>query len=296
LLPTGLVSLEQQKIVIITGLSGSGKSTAIKALEDAGFFCVDNLPVVLLPRFLEVRIGQSWEVSKLALIMDIREKAFISSYAEVFDGLKKEGYRFEIFFLEASEEHLIRRYSQTRRQHPLAGQKGLLEGIRAEREQLKGLREIADIVIDTSHYNVHELKVVLLRHVLKEIHGSQIQVLLLSFGFKFGIPKEADLVVDVRFLPNPFFITELKELDGTSRKVEQYVKKWEETRAFLDKYLNLIDFLLPLYEKEGKSYLTIAVGCTGGRHRSVVVAHEIFVHLKENLDSVHLTHRDIELS
>ncbi len=288
--------MEQQKIIIITGLSGSGKSTAIKALEDAGFFCVDNLPVVLLPKFLEIRIGQSSQVSKLALIMDIREKEFVSSYADVFDDLKKEGYRFEIFFLEASQENLIRRYSQTRRQHPLAGQRGLLEGIRAEREQLKGLREIADKVIDTSHYNVHELKAVLLRNVLREIHGGRIQVHILSFGFKYGIPREADLVVDVRFLPNPYFVGELKDLDGTLPQVEEFVKKWDEAQAFLKKYLNLLDFLIPLYDKEGKSYLTIAVGCTGGRHRSVVVAHEIFGHFKKKLESIHLTHRDIEIT
>ncbi len=295
MLPTTQVSLEEQKIVIITGLSGSGKSTAIKALEDAGFYCVDNLPVVLLPGFLDVRIGQSRKVSKLALIMDIREKEFVLSYTKVFDKLKKQGYRFEIFFLEASENQLIRRYSQTRRQHPLAREKGLLQGIRAEREQLKGLRDIADVVIDTSEYNVHELKAVLLRYVLKEIHGNQLQVLVLSFGFKFGIPREADLIADVRFLPNPHFDPELKDLDGTSLDVERFVSQKEETQFFLEKYLDLLDFLIPLYKKEGKSYLTIAIGCTGGRHRSVVVAHKIFGHLKKTLASVYLTHRDIEL-
>ncbi|MBW2107983.1 MAG: RNase adapter RapZ [Deltaproteobacteria bacterium] len=287
--------MEQQKIVIITGLSGSGKSTAMKALEDAGFFCVDNLPIVLLPAFLRVRIGQSWEVSNLALIMDIREKTFVSRYPEVFNELKGQGYQFEIIFLEASENDLIRRYSQTRRQHPLAREKGLLEGIRAEKAQLQDLREIADIVIDTSNCNVHELRAIVLRHVLKQIHGTQIQVLIQSFGFKFGIPREADLIMDVRFLPNPYFVPELKELDGTTAPVELYVKQWDQTRIFIDKYLDLLDFLLPLYEEEGKSYLTVAIGCTGGRHRSVVVAHEVFEHLKGKLKSVHLTHRDIEL-
>jgi UPF0042 nucleotide-binding protein len=288
--------LEQQKIIIITGLSGSGKSTAIKALEDVGFFCVDNLPVVLLPKFLEIRVGQPSEISELALVMDIREAEFVSSYADVLDNLRNEGYQFEILFLEASEEELLRRYSQTRRHHPLAGETNLLEGIRAEREQLKGLRGFADKVFDTSHYNVHDLKAMVVRHAVKEIHTGQVELHILSFGFKHGIPLEADLVVDVRFLPNPYFIPELKELDGTSRQVEAFVKKWDETRTFLTKYLNLLDFLTPLFEKEGKSYLTIAIGCTGGRHRSVVVAREIFQYLKKKLDRIHLTHRDIELT
>ncbi len=288
--------MEQQKIIIITGLSGSGKSTAIKALEDVGFFCVDNLPVVLLPKFLEIRVGQPSAISQLALVMDIREAEFVSSYADVLDNLRNEGYQFEILFLEASEEELLRRYSQTRRHHPLAGKRNLLEGIRAEREQLKGLRGFADKVFDTSHYNVHDLKAMVVRHAVKEIHTGQVEVHILSFGFKYGIPLEADLVVDVRFLPNPHFIPELKELDGTSPQVEAFVKKWDETRTFLNNYLKLLDFLTPLYEKEGKSYLTIAIGCTGGRHRSVVVAREIFEYLQEKLDRIHLTHRDIELT
>lgn len=228
--------------------------------------------------------------------MDIREKGFLSSYADVLDTLRIKGYQFEILFLEASEEVLLRRYSQTRRHHPLAGEKSLLEGIRAEREQLKGLRGIADKVIDTSHYNVHELKGIVLRHMLKVIHAGQVEVHILSFGFKYGIPSEADLVADVRFLPNPYFVPELRDLDGTSPQVEAFVRKWDETRVFLNKYLDLLDFVIPLYEKEGKSYLTIAVGCTGGRHRSIVVAHQIFRHLKKKIDRINLTHRDIELT
>jgi len=285
----------EQKIIIITGLSGSGKSTAIKALEDVGFFCVDNLPVVLLAKFLELRIGQSSEISKRALVMDIREKAFLSSYADVFASLREKGFRFEILFLEASEAVLLRRYTETRRLHPLGGKMGLADRIRAEREQLKGLRGIADKVIDTSHYNVHELKGVILRHASKEIHTGQVEIHVLSFGFKYGIPYEADLVVDVRFLPNPYFVSELTDLDGTSAQVKAYVKEWEMAGMFLDKYLSLLEFLIPLYEKEGKSYLTIAVGCTGGRHRSIVMAQEIFEHLEKKVGSIHLTHRDIEL-
>lgn len=288
--------MEQKKIIIITGLSGSGKSTAIKALEDVGFFCVDNLPVGLLPNFLKIRSEQSPDLSKLALVMDMREKGFVSAYAGVLDDLRKEGYRFEILFLEASEDKLLMRYSQTRRQHPLAPGKTLLEGIRGEREQLRGVRQCADKIIDTSHYNVHELKTLVLRHVLKEIHSGHLEIHVLSFGFKYGIPAEADLVIDVRFLPNPYFVEGLRDLDGTSAPVAEYVKKWDDTQVFLDRYLGLLEFLLPRYQKEGKSYLTIAVGCTGGMHRSVVIATEIFRHFKDKVDGIDLTHRDIALT
>ncbi len=288
--------LKRGKIVIISGLSGSGKSTAIKALEDVGFFCVDNLPVVLLPKFLELRTGSDSEISKLALVMDIREKDFVSTYSDVLDRLGKQGYRFEILFLEASEEMLLRRYSETRMQHPLAKGGSLLEAIHNEREQLEGLKGIADKVIDTSHYNVHELKAVILGHVLKAIQTGHVGVHLLSFGYKYGIPHDADLVIDVRFLPNPYFIPELKALDGMSPKVQTFVKRWDETQIFLKKYLDLLDYLIPLYEKEGKSYLTVAVGCTGGRHRSVVISDEIFEYLNKKTDHVSLVHRDIELS
>ncbi|MBW2036149.1 MAG: RNase adapter RapZ [Deltaproteobacteria bacterium] len=288
--------MEQEKIIIITGLSGSGKSTAIKALEDAGFFCVDNLPVVLLPQFLQLRMGQPAEISNLALVMDIREKGFVSNYADVLDTIRSKGYQFEILFFEASEETLLRRYSQTRRRHPLAREKNLSDGIRAEKEELKGIRAIADKVIDTSYYNVHELRAVILQHVKKVIHSGQPEVHVLSFGFKYGLPHEADLVVDVRFLPNPYFVPELAELDGTSPRVEAFVTKSDETQIFLRKYFELLDFLIPLYQKEGKSYLTIAVGCTGGRHRSIVVAEKIFQYLKGKISLVQLTHRDIELA
>jgi len=288
--------LEQEKIIIITGLSGSGKSTAIKALEDAGFFCVDNLPVVLLPQFLQLRMGQPAEISNLALVMDIREKGFVSNYADVLDTIRSKGYQFEILFFEASEETLLRRYSQTRRRHPLARGKNLSDGIRAEKEELKGIRAIADKVIDTSYYNVHELRAVILQHVKKVIHSGQPEVHVLSFGFKYGLPHEADLVVDVRFLPNPYFVPELAELDGTSPRVEAFVTQSDETQIFLRKYFELLDFLIPLYQKEGKSYLTIAVGCTGGRHRSIVVAEKIFQYLKGKISLVQLTHRDIELA
>jgi len=283
------------KIIIITGLSGSGKSTAIDALEDAGFFCMDNLPVILLPKFLELRVVTGSEITKLALVMDLRERDFLQRYPEIFKDLKEQGYLFEILFLEASTEILLRRYSQTRRKHPLSEEMNLLKGIQTEREELKGLREIAELIIDTSNYNVHELKEIILNHVLKTVPGKRMKIYILSFGYKYGIPHDADLVIDVRFLPNPYFVQELKNLDGTYPQVKEYMDRWKETHSFLKKYLTLLNYLIPLYEKEGKSSLTIAVGCTAGTHRSVSIAGTIFIELKKTTNFITLTHRDIEL-
>jgi UPF0042 nucleotide-binding protein len=283
------------KIIIITGLSGSGKSTAIDALEDAGFFCMDNLPVILLPKFLELRVVTGSEITKLALVMDLRERDFLQRYPEIFKDLKEQGYLFEILFLEASTEILLRRYSQTRRKHPLSEEMNLLKGIQTEREELKGLREIADLIIDTSNYNVHELKEIILNHVLKTVPGKRMKIYILSFGYKYGIPHDADLVIDVRFLPNPYFVQELKNLDGTYPQVKEYMDRWKETHSFLKQYLDLLNYLVPLYEKEGKSSLTIAVGCTAGTHRSVSIAGTIFIELKKTTNFITLTHRDIEL-
>ncbi len=283
------------KVIIITGLSGSGKTTAINALEDAGFFCVDNLPVILLPKFLELRAETGSQITKLAMVMDLREREFLQRYHDIFTKLGEEGYLFEILFLEASTEILLRRYSQTRRKHPLSEEKGLIEGIQAERKELKGLREIADLIIDTSNYNVHELKEIILNHVLKAVPAKRMKIYLLSFGFKYGIPHDADLVIDVRFLPNPQFVQELKNLDGTSPRVKEFMDRWKETHIFLKKYLDLLNYLIPHYEKEGKSSLTIAVGCTAGTHRSVSIADNIFRELKKTTNLIILTHRDIEL-
>ena len=287
--------MKNKKIIIITGLSGSGKSTAIDALEDAGFFCIDNLPVILLPKFLEFRAQTGSEITKLALVMDLREEEFIQRYPDIFTKLRQEGYLFEILFLEASTEILLRRYSQTRRKHPLSEAKNLLEGIQAERKELKDLREIADLIIDTSNYNVHELKEIILNHVLKAVPAKSMKIYLLSFGFKYGIPHDADLVIDVRFLPNPHFVQELKNLDGTSPKVKEFMDRRKETHIFLEKYLDLLNYLIPHYEKEGKSSLTIAVGCTAGTHRSVSIADAIYRELKKTTNLITLTHRDIEL-
>lgn len=281
-------------IIIITGLSGSGKSVAIDALEDTGFFCVDNMPVLLLPKFLELRLGSASEIQKLALGMDLREKEFVKKYQEVFEQLRQDGYNLEILFLEASEKSLLERYSQTRRQHPVSNGESLLDSIRAEKEQLKGLKEIADKIIDTSDLTIHQLKEVITKYAYRGIKVERMQIAVLSFGFKYGIPLEADLLIDVRFMPNPYFISELKNLSGKDEQVKQFVKRAPETQKFLEKYFSLLEYLIPLYEKEGKSYLTIAVGCTGGRHRSVTIAEDISNHIKKLNRKITLTHRDIE--
>jgi UPF0042 nucleotide-binding protein len=282
------------KKVIITGLSGSGKSTAIAAFEDAGFYCVDNMPVELLPKFLELPIESNSQIAGLAFVMDLREKGFLSKYNKIFDHLKRKGHDFEILFLEADEEILLRRYSQTRRHHPLSQDKSLLEGIRFEKKQLKSLKVVADKIINTSHYNVHDLKSIINDIAQKNKHIAPMRMNILSFGFKYGVPHNADLIMDVRFLANPYFIPKLKPLNGTDENIKKFVLKNDEAQEFLKKYLVLLDYLIPLYEKEGKSYLTITIGCTGGRHRSVAIAQYIFEHIKKPDRQIIVTHRDID--
>jgi RNase adapter protein RapZ len=287
--------VKKLKIIIITGLSGSGKSTAISAFEDAGFYCVDNMPVALLPKFLELPIESDSEIAGLAFVMDLREKSFLSRYPFVFDSLKEKGYGFKILFLEADEETLLKRYSQTRRHHPLSQDKSLLEGIRIEQEQLKDLKITADKIIDTSRYNVHNLKSVINYIAQQSKNFAPMKINILSFGFKYGTPHDASLIMDVRFLANPYFVPELKALNGRSADIKNYVLNNDEARRFFKKYLDLLDYLIPLYEKEGKSYLTIAVGCTGGRHRSVSITEAIFEHIKKPGRQIIITHRDINL-
>ena len=280
-------------ITVITGMSGSGKSTAIDAFEDAGYFCVDNMPVELLPKFLELPMESNPEYTGLAFVMDLREKGFPAKYQAVFSSLRKIGYRFNVLFLEANDDILIKRYSQTRRQHPLTQGKNLVEAIKAEKTLLKDLRDEADIVIDTSTLSVHQLKSKIRDSVKNTMDFKQMGINVLSFGFKNGIPLNVDLIIDVRFLINPFFDPELKELTGENQAVRNFILEKKESMEFLNKYLDLLDFLIPLYEKEGKSYLTIGVGCTGGQHRSVTIAHSIFIHIKQKGKEVSLTHRDI---
>ena len=281
------------KIFIVTGRSGSGKSTAIAAFEDAGFYCVDNMPVVLLPHFLDLPRENASEITGFAFVMDLREKGFLAGYNQVFRSLEEKGFVFEIIFLEADENVLLQRYSQTRRNHPLSDGRDLLEGVRAEEQALSDLKKDADILIDTSHYTVHELKSFIFNIVKENAKVAPIKINVLSFGYKYGIPHHADLIIDVRFLPNPYFITDLKELDGESEAVQAFLSGKAETINFLKKYLDLLDYLIPLYEKEGKTYLTIGVGCTGGRHRSVFIAKMIFTHVAQNGRDVNLAHRDV---
>lgn len=283
-------------LFIITGLSGSGKSTAMTAFEDAGYYCVDNMPVRLLPVLLETPLVQDEMPAGVTCVMDIREKGFPAHYKEVFQELRRTGQPFQLLFFEAEEPVLIQRFSQTRRQHPLSVGKSLIESIRTERKQLEPLRKEADQLIDTTRMNVHELKAMVRGIADRGKNDKVMRILLMSFGFKYGIPLNSDLVMDVRFLPNPFFVSELKALDGRDRILRSYVFQEAESIAFLEQYGALLKGLIPLYEREGKSYLTISIGCTGGRHRSVAVCEELYERLRGEFPdmTIDIMHRDIE--
>ncbi len=280
------------RIVIVTGLSGSGKSTAIDVMEDAGYYCVDNMPVALLPKFLEMPIERTRDISGLAFGMDAREKYFIDQHAGVFEALRQAGHRLEILFLEASNRALLSRYSQTRRHHPMGRGANLEAVIQDEREQLAPLRAKADHIIDSTRFSVHQLKAAV-REWIRSDDLPRMQIHIMSFGFKYGEPPAADLLADVRFLANPYFQPELKALDGESSRVRDFVLSDPNGAVFLEKYKDLLDFLLPLYKKEGKAYLTIAVGCTGGHHRSVTMARCLFDYIRDQGLDVEITHRDI---
>ncbi len=284
-----------QKVYIITGLSGSGKTTAIQAFEDASYYCVDNMPMELLPKFLELPLQENPGIKGLAFVMDMRSKNFITDYPTGICSIEAMGIPIKIIFLEADINTLLKRFSQTRRQHPVTSQRSLLESIKFEKNIMHPMKLTAHHNIDTSNYNVHELK----SKILSLIHGkdesySLTRINIVSFGFKYGIPNDADLVMDMRFLANPYFVPELKTLDGESQAVKQFVLSNKETKNFLEKYLNLLDYLIPLYKRENKAYLTFAIGCTGGRHRSVAIARNIFEHLNQKGLSPGLIHRDID--
>jgi UPF0042 nucleotide-binding protein len=286
--------MKKPKIIIVTGLSGSGKSTALAALEDAGFYCVDNMPVLLLPDFLELPNVCEPGAIGFAFGMDLREKSFLGSHQTIFEDIRVRGFELEIIFLEADEEILLRRYSQTRRHHPVARGEGILDGIRSEQRLMAVLRKSAEYVLNTSRFNVHELKAAIKNIAKTLIKLAPMRIQVLSFGFKHGIPGDADLVIDVRFLVNPYFVPELKDLDGETEAVKRFVLKNDDARLFLLKYFDLLDYLIPLYEKEGKAYLTIAIGCTGGRHRSVAIARRLYEHVQTAGREVAITHRDID--
>jgi len=281
------------QVVILTGVSGSGKSTALRALEDAGFYCVDNLPIIIVEKLLELSGHTAGEVSRIALGVDAREGRFLAEAPRVIRELRQQGADVEVLFLDSSDEALIRRYSETRRRHPLAGEGTVADGIAAERRALSDLKALADEVIDTTTLNVHELKRLVTRRFVGG-ENTKLGVTVVSFGFRFGIPTHADLVLDVRFLPNPYFIPELKPFPGTDRRVSDFVLSQPDARAFLERLSELLGFLLPRYRSEGKSYLTIAIGCTGGKHRSVALAAALAERLSSGGQPVRLWHRDVE--
>lgn len=317
--------MKGMRIILISGLSGSGKTTAIKALEDIGFYCVDNLPTLLLHKFLELCEQPDGKISKVAVVKDVREEVFypgafqartavpiergereveagpagpVNDPQRILQALKKEGYPVEILFLEASDAVLMRRFSETRREHPLAVGGSIRDGLRIERQRLQFLRDMARQVIDTSILSVHQLKEKVQQYALEGKTSNQMTVNLLSFGYSFGIPFEADLLMDVRFLPNPYFVEELKRYKGDDPRVSEYVLQWDETKEFLRHVEDMIRFLIPLYQKEMKTHLTIAVGCTGGRHRSVVIVNRLADMLRNDpaVKEIFLSvqHRDME--
>jgi len=288
---------EQQlstQFIIITGLSGSGKSGTIKCFEDLGFFCVDNLPAKLIPTFVQLCTKKGEEISRVAMIVDIRERDFLHDFPGTYQMLKEQGYNFQILFLEASDEVLVRRFSETRRPHPLAFDRPVLQGITEERRRLEPIRELADVIIDTSSINIHELR----DHINKlyeppTANAKPLIISIISFGYKHGIPFNSDIIFDVRFLPNPYFNENLKSFTGSDAQVKEFVFGSEDTQEFLRRVKELLTFLLPRFVREGKTYLTISVGCTGGKHRSVVIADYIENLVREQGYEVRCKHRDI---
>ena len=280
--------------VVITGLSGAGKSFAIKCFEDIGYFCVDNLPTTLIPTFAELAARSTRDIRNVALGVDVREGEYLAHLVDALLELRRRNHHVEVLFLEAGEETLVRRYHESRRKHPLAGDGNILDGIRAERKALAQFREIADRIIDTSGLTVHQL-----RERLLELYGTPktrpgLTTSLISFGYKHGIPYDADLVFDARFLPNPHFVDGLRPLDGRDTTVRDFIFGHAESREFLERIQGLLEFLLPFYRREGKAYLTVAVGCTGGRHRSVALVEALRQFLQDKDLSPTVLHRDID--
>ncbi len=287
------INAESRELVILTGMSGSGKLSALKAFEDLGYYAVDNLPLELIPQFAELVRG-STQIERAALVIDVREGIRL----EEFPGILRKVQRVlptRVVFLEASEEALIRRFSETRRPHPLGRTETVLQSIRAERKRLDPIRNVADILLDTTKFNVHELRAHINAQFERKNESDQpnLTISCVSFGFKNGVPADADLVFDVRFLPNPHFIPEFRKLTGRHPKVARYVRQFPQTAEFLDRITELLEFLLPHYIKEGKSYLTVAFGCTGGQHRSVFIAEEMKKRLSADGYRVKAAHRDM---
>lgn len=280
------------ELVIITGMSGSGKASALKAFEDLGYYCVDNLPVDLIPRFAELAL-QSGEIPRTALVVDVREGSQLERLPAILKSIKRM-IPTRIIFLEASDASLLRRFSETRRPHPLGTDTTVKASLTAERRHLRSLRAIADLVIDTSKFNVHELRSHLTDRFKQQSGGSQtILVSCVSFGYRHGVPDDADLVFDVRFLPNPHFVPEFRPLTGRHPRVAKYIRSFPQTQEFINRISDLLVYLLPHYIREGKSYLTISFGCTGGQHRSVMIAEEVGKRLRKAAYKVKVAHRDM---
>ena len=281
------------KFVIVTGMSGAGKSTALKMLEDMGYFCVDNLPIALLPKFAELAHAPGSDISQVAVGVDIRNGRSLDEMASVLENLKASGVAYQILYLEASDEVLVKRYKETRRAHPLAKQGRVEDGIRLEREKLLYLKENATYILDTSQLLTRELKKALEQILVEEKNFKNLMITVLSFGFKYGIPNDCDLVFDVRFLPNPYYVDGLKYKTGNDEEVQDFVMDYEISHIFLDKLVDMLNFLIPNYILEGKNQLVIGIGCTGGKHRSVTLANKLFEALSDRSEyGVRLEHRD----
>lgn len=285
--------MKDLQIVLVTGLSGSGKSTATNALEDVGYYCVDNIPVALLPKLLDLIEQSTGEVRKLALVIDSRERGFLSQLEKTVREIKDRGSALDVIYLDARDDALLRRFSETRRKHPSSPGGSVEEGIRLERGQLKILRDLADTVLDTSDLNVHQLREFFMKRFGSGEVRHKLHVVLKSFGYRNGVPPDSDLVMDVRFFSNPFFQDSLRDRDGTDPDVRAFLQKDAGWGEFLQRMRSILDFLLPRYVQEGKSYLTVSFGCTGGRHRSVAVAEEIAHILSEIGWAVSVVHRDV---
>lgn len=280
------------RFLIITGMSGAGKSTAHKCLEDQGYYCVDNLPLALLPKFAELCAQSPNLIHKVALVMDIREGPFLAQFQGMRDFLQNEGHELEIIFLDAGDEALVRRFSETRRPHPLEPKGNAINGILLERQMLVGLRQMADRIIDTSNFTVHDFKRIVAQNYSKTAAHTALS--LISFGYKYGLPYDADLVFDLRFLPNPYFIEELRPLTGLDEGVRNFVLNRPETQEFVRHLKNFLGYALPLYVQEGRAYLSIALGCTGGMHRSVALADYLGQELMRENYEVSVRHRDLD--
>ena len=282
------------RFVVVTGMSGGGKSTALRMLEDAGYYCVDNLPVLLIEKFVELIATPDGEVTKVALGLDVRADQAFETTTKILDKLKNDGYAFEILFMEANDKTLLKRYKETRRVHPLSPYGRIEDGIKRERAILSNIRAKSDYVIDTSRLLTRELKEELDRIFVQNEGYNSLMVTILSFGFKYGIPADADLVFDVRFLPNPFYIDELKHKTGNEKEVQDYVMSFPEAHTFIEKLADLVGFLIPNYVKEGKYQLVIGIGCTGGKHRSVTLANRLYEHMKNKGEyGIKIAHRDV---